>query len=66
MILELQVNEDIERKLSELTQRSGNGNYADTIRKALALYDLATEHLKDGSSITLNNPDGSKENLDIK
>jgi hypothetical protein len=55
--LPLQVDE----RLRLLQDRSDAASLSEVVRRALALYDMATEHIADGGKIILKNKDDTSE-----
>jgi hypothetical protein len=51
--------------MQEVQQRSHAASLTEVLRRALALYDLVTEHIVEGGDVALLNSDGKPEKLHI-
>jgi hypothetical protein len=51
--------------MQAVQQRSHAASLTEVLRRALALYDLATEHIVDGGGIALLDHNGKPEKLHI-
>ena len=61
--LSLDVTQRVKDQLSELMNRTDAGSITEVIRRALALYDLATEHECEGGTIVFHHADGHDETV---
>ena len=52
-------------QLDELTRRGNSASMTETIRKALALYDLFLEHKEQGGKTIFRHADQTEETLEI-
>jgi hypothetical protein len=63
--LNLEFPQEIYNQMQEVQQRSHAASLTEVLRRALALYDLVTEHIVDGGDVALLNRDGKPEKLHI-
>jgi hypothetical protein len=63
--LNLEFPAPIYEQLESVQQRSHAASLTEVLRRALALYDLVTEHVVDGGEIVLMDSKGKQEKLRI-
>jgi len=63
--LNLEFPSPIYKQLESVQQRSHAASLTEVLRRALALYDLATEHAAEGGEIVLVDSKGKQEKLRI-
>lgn len=51
--------------MQTIQERSNAASLTEVMRRALALYDLMTEHLTNGGNVVLVDRDGAQEKLRI-
>lgn len=61
--LNLELSCQVHEQMQTLQKRSGATSLTEVIRRALALYDVITEHLSDGGRIILRHKNGDEENV---
>lgn len=61
----MDLSPDVKRKMQRLVKRTGCGTLVELIRRAVALYDLATEHQADGGKLVFRHADGREEVLKL-
>ena len=55
----------IHQKMLIVQQRSHAASITEMLRRAVALYDLITEHISEGGEVILRNDKGDEEKLRI-
>jgi hypothetical protein len=63
--LSLDVSPKVREQLDRLEVRTEAGSITEVIRRALALYDLVTEHQSEGGKLVFRHPDGEEESLRV-
>lgn len=63
--LSLDVSQTIKDQLSVLVTRTEAGSITEVIQRALALYDLVTEHQAEGGKLVFRHADGEQEVLRV-
>jgi len=63
--LNLEFPPQIYDQMQEVQRRSHAASLTEVLRRALALYDLVTEHTVDGGDIVLVDSEGKQEKLRI-
>jgi hypothetical protein len=63
--LSLDVSQTIKDQLTGLVTRTEAGSITEVIRRALALYDLVTEHQAEGGKLIFRHADGKQEVLRV-
>ncbi len=63
--LNLEFPPQIYEQMQAVQERSNAASLTEVLRRALALYDLITEHVGEGGDIVLVDRDGTKEKLRI-
>lgn len=63
--INLEIDSDVREAMAELQQKSGATSVTEVIRRALAVYDLITDHTMHGGKLILRNSDGEDEQLRI-
>jgi hypothetical protein len=63
--LNLEFPPQIYEQLQEVQRRSNAASLTEVLRRALALYDLVTEHVGEGGKLVLEDRDGKGEKLRI-
>jgi hypothetical protein len=61
--LNLELSKQVYDQMQTLQKRSDATSLTEVIRRALALYDVITEHVSDGGKIVLRDKDGNDENV---
>jgi hypothetical protein len=61
--LNLALPPKIKERLESLQERSESSSVTEVIRRALALFDLVTEHGNNGGEVILKHEDGTEEKL---
>ena len=61
--LNLELSHQVYEQMQTLQKRSDATSLTEVIRRALALYDVITEHLSDGGRIILRHKNGDEENV---
>jgi hypothetical protein len=63
--LNLKVSGEGQIQLNDLLERAECTSLTELIRKALALYDLCLEHVREGGEVIFRHSDGEEEKLII-
>ena len=63
--LNLELSRPVHEQMQALQKRSDASSLTEVIRRALALYDVVTEHLSGGGQVVLRREDGEEEKLRI-
>ena len=63
--ISLQVDRGTKELLEKLSERSSSSSLTETVRRALALYDLFWEHQEEQGEVVFLHKDGAKETLKI-
>lgn len=63
--LNLEFAPQIYEQMQAVQQRSHAASLTEVLRRALALYDLVTEHLVDGGNVVLVDGKGKQEKIHI-
>ena len=63
--LNLEILPTVKEQLDGLQTRTGAGSMVEVIRRALALYDLVTEHCEANGQVVLKHATGKTETLRI-
>ena len=63
--LNLEVTPALKAELDELQKRTAASSVSEVLRRAIALYDMLTEHYAKEGSVVLEAKDGTKEKLRI-
>jgi hypothetical protein len=63
--LNLEYPSAIHEQMQIVQQRSQASSITEMLRRAVALYDLITEHISEGGQVILRNKKGEEENLRI-
>ena len=63
--LSLDVSPKVREQLDLLETRTEAGSITEVIRRALALYDLVTEHQSEGGKLVFRFPDAEDEILKV-
>ena len=61
--LNLELSRQVHDQMQTLQKRSDATSLTEVIRRALALYDVITEHLSSGGRIILRHKNGDEENV---
>jgi hypothetical protein len=63
--LNLEYPSDVHQQMQIVQQRSHAASITEMLRRAVALYDLITEHISGGGHVILRNEKGKEETLRI-
>ena len=61
--INLDVNYAFRKAWESLRDRTGSASLTETVRRAMALYDLAVTEIEAGSQILIEKPDGELERV---
>ena len=61
--LNLDISPQADKNLKELESRTESATVAEVIRRAIALYDLVTQHMQHDGEVILKSKDGSEKSL---
>ena len=63
----LEIGENVQRKLTSLSQLNETYSTVDVFRRALAVYEfLMTKHAREGATVILRYPDGTETEVELK
>ena len=63
--LNLELSRQVHEQIQVLQSRSDATSLTEVIRRALALYDLITEHISEGGRIILRHKNGDEESVKL-
>jgi hypothetical protein len=63
--LNLELPQPVRENLARLQDETHSSSVAEVIRRALALFDLAVEHTKEGGDVVLRRKDGTEKTIHL-
>lgn len=63
--LNLWLTPNVKQRLESLQARTKAESFTDVFRAALAVYELLIEHIEKGGKLTITDPDGTSQELDV-